>query len=138
MIVNNHLNIFFSILGKKIYRIKATIDCSADKLITALENDTDITKWNTTLTNHQLLKEFDNGVKISYQVTTEAGPGGVVSARDFILIHKKGRKDNEWMSGGCSVNYPGPENSKFVRAWNGPTGELVRPADDPNKVNVLL
>ena len=42
---------------------------------------------------------MDDGVKISYQITKEAGPGGIVSSRDFILIYKIGRKGDGWMQG---------------------------------------
>ena len=56
--------------GKKMYRIKVIIDTSAEKLIAAFENSDDITKWNTTLSKHQILKKFDNtNATISYQVT---------------------------------------------------------------------
>ena len=55
--------------GKKMYRIKVIIDASAEKLIAAFENSDDITKWNTTLSKHQILKKFDNtNATISYQV----------------------------------------------------------------------
>ena len=120
--------------GKKIYRIKIEVDCPPEKLIGALENSHDLTTWNKSLVKHEIIKEFPNGVKVSYQVTPESGPGGVISSRDFILVVKQGRKGNEWMEGGCSVDYPGPENTKFVRAWNGPTGQFVRPLQDPQKV----
>ena len=56
------------------YRIKVIIDTSAEKLIAAFENSDDITKWNTTLSKHQILKKFDNtNATISYQVTTNKG-----------------------------------------------------------------
>ena len=110
------------------------MDCPPEKLIRALENSQDLTTWNKSLAKHEVIKEFPNGVKISYQVTPESGPGGVVSSRDFILVYKQCRKGNEWMEGGCSVDYPGPKSSKFVRAWNGPTGQFVRPLRDPQKV----
>lgn len=111
------------------------VDCSPAKLQAALSSNKNLTDWNTTLTKHEMLKEFDNGVKISYQVTTEAGPGGVVSARDFIFIYKCDQKGDVWMQGGCSVEYPGPKSSKIVRAWNGPGGQLVRPVQgEPDKV----
>merc|ERR1719367_246413 len=42
------------------YRIKVTINTSAEKLIAAFENSDDITKWNTTLSQHKILKKFDN------------------------------------------------------------------------------
>ena len=64
------------IIGKKMYKITVTIDVSPEKLIGAFENQKDITKWNTTLSKQEILKQFTNSnAKISYQVTTEAGPG---------------------------------------------------------------
>ena len=57
------------------YRIKVIIDTSAEKLIAAFENSDDITKWNTTLSKHQILKKFDNtNATISYQVTSGPKP----------------------------------------------------------------
>ena len=88
------------------------------------------------MTKHEILKEFPNNVRISYQITTEAA-GGMVSARDFIFIYKNDRRGNVWMEGGCSVDYPGPKDKKIVRAWNYPGGQFVRPASDPNKVGEL-
>ena len=103
-----------------------------------MENTKDLTSWNNTLTKHEILKEFPNStVKISYQITTEAA-GGMVSARDFIFIYKSARKDNEWMEGGCSVDYPGPKEKKIVRAWNYPGGQFIRPTSDPNKVCKII
>ena len=98
------------------YKITVTIDVAPDKLIGAFENQKDITKWNTTLSKQEILKKFTNSnAKISYQVTTEAGPGGVVSARDFIFIGKAEKRGNAWMEGGVSIEYPGPKTSKIVR-----------------------
>ena len=98
------------------YKITVTIDVSPEKLIGAFENQKDITKWNTTLSKQEILKQFTNSnAKISYQVTTEAGPGGVVSARDFIFIGKAEKRGNAWMEGGVSIEYPGPKTSKIVR-----------------------
>merc|ERR1711997_789670 len=111
--------------GKKMYRIKVIVDVSAEKLINAFENSDDITKWNTTLSKHQILKKFDNtNAAVSYQVTTPAGPGDMVSARDFFMIYKAEKRGDMWMQGGCSIEYPdGPKtSSKNVRAWNYPGG----------------
>jgi len=118
--------------GKKVYRIVLVIDCPPEKLIKGLESCKDLTSWNNTLTKHEILKEFPNNVRISYQITTEAA-GGMVSARDFIFIYKNDRRNNVWMEGGCSVDYPGPKDKKIVRAWNYPGGQFVRPTSDPNK-----
>ena len=118
------------------YRIKVIIDVAPEKLIAKMEKGDDLTSWNTTVTKHEVLKEFDSSnARISYQVTTEAGPGGIVSARDFIFLYKYEKRGNEWMQGGVSVEYPGPKSSKIVRAWNNPGGQFIRPVDgDPNKV----
>ena len=74
---------------------------------------------------------MDNA-KISYQMTMPAGPAGVVSARDFIMIYKSEKRGNTWMQGGISVDYAdGPKSPEnVVRAWNHPGGQVVKP--DPN------
>ena len=120
------------------YKVQVILDISPEKLIKTMENQKDLTSWNTTLTEHKCLKEFENSTaRISYQVTTEAGPGGVVSARDFIYIYKSDYRGKDWMQGGVSVEYPGPKSSKIVRAWNHPGGQFIRPCkDDPNKVTI--
>ena len=88
--------------------------------------------------DHSFSSPYSNA-KISYQVTTEAGPGGVVSARDFIFIGKSEKRGNTWMEGGVSVEYPGPKTSKIVRAWNHPGGQLVRTiSGSPNKVSNIF
>ena len=61
------------------------------------------------------MQKLTDKVSISYQVTAEGGPGGVVSARDFIFIAKADYKGDAFVQGGCSVEYPGPKDSKIVR-----------------------
>ena len=52
----------------------------------------------------KILKKFDNtNATISYQVTTPAGPGDMVSARDFFMIYKAEKRGDMWMQGGCSI-----------------------------------
>ena len=112
--------------GKNIYRVKAVIDVSPEKLIPALQDIANSTKWNKTLTKCEIVKEVSDDVKITYQVTAEGG-GGMVSARDFILVVKKGYKGNDYFQAGCSIEHPDvPKDKKIVRAWNGPGGQLVR------------
>ena len=48
-------------------------------------------------------------------MTAEGGPGGVVSARDFIYIFKTAFNGDAFVQGGMSVDYPGPKDSKIVR-----------------------
>ena len=114
------------------YKITVTLDISAEKLIKALEACEDISTWNKTLSKHEILKRFpDSNACISYQVTTPAGPGDVVSARDFIFIYKAEKRGDEWLQGGSSIEYPpAPKNSKIVRAWNNPGGTFIKEAGD--------
>ena len=74
--------------GKKIYRIQAIIDVAPEKLISALKDVSNTTKWNTTLTKFEIVSELSDDVKVSHQITAEAA-GGLVSARDFVLIFKR-------------------------------------------------
>ena len=70
--------------------------------------------------HHILYNSFQrlsDKVAISYQVTAEGGPGGVVSARDFIFIFKNEYNGDAYVQGGCSVDFPGPKSSKIVR-WD--------------------
>ena len=74
--------------GKNIYRIKAVIDVAPATLIDALKDTGKQTSWNKTLTKVEVLSEINDDVKVTYQVTTEGG-GGIVSARDFVLVIKR-------------------------------------------------
>ncbi|XP_059089421.1 stAR-related lipid transfer protein 3-like [Tigriopus californicus] len=119
--------------GKKIYRVKAKMEIAPAKLIEHLKDTEKMCEWNTTLTEHKLLRKLNDKVAISYQVTAAGGPNGVVSARDFIFIFKNEYKGDAYVQGGCSVDIPGPKSSKVVRAWNGPGAQIVRPI--PGKDN---
>ena len=74
--------------GKNIYRIKAVIDVAPATLINSLKDIKHQTSWNKTLTKLDVLAEVSDDVKVTYQVTTEGG-GGIVSARDFVLVIKR-------------------------------------------------
>ena len=51
------------------------------------------------------------------------------------IIIFRGTKGDAYIQAGCSIEYPGaPQDSKIVRAWNGPGGYMVKPiAGVPNK-----
>ena len=70
--------------GKNIYKIKAEIDTSPEKLIKALKDVANSDKWNKTLEKLEVVSDISDDLKVTYQITSEAG--GVVSARDFILV----------------------------------------------------
>ena len=119
--------------GKNIYKIKAEIDISPEKLITALKDVANSDKWNKTLEKLEVVSDISDDLKVTYQITSEAG--GVVSARDFILVLKFGYKNDAYLQAACSVEYPGLEKVKgMVRAWNYPGGLMVKPIlNEPNK-----
>ena len=86
------------------FRAKAIIDCTAEKLIKAFDECEDITKWNSDIGKFEIIREFDNSnVRITYQMTKPAGPGGMVAARDFIILFKAEKRGDEWMQGGSSI-----------------------------------
>ena len=119
--------------GKNIYKIKAEIDTSPEKLIKALKDVANSDKWNKTLEKLEVVSDISDDLKVTYQITSEAG--GVVSARDFILVLKFGYKNDAYLQAACSVEYPGLERVKgMVRAWNYPGGLMVKPVlNEPNK-----
>ena len=119
--------------GKNIYKIKAEIDTSPEKLIKALKDVANSDKWNKTLEKLEVVSDISDDLKVTYQITSEAG--GVVSARDFILVLKFGYKNDAYLQAACSVEYPGLEKVKgMVRAWNYPGGLMVKPVlNEPNK-----
>ena len=120
--------------GDNIYRINSIIDTSAEKLIKALQDVSNSTKWNKTLTKCEVISELDEGVQITYQITSGGG-GNLVSPRDFALVIKKGYIGKDYLQAGCSIEHPdAPKNENLVRAWNGPGGQMVRIIpSDPNK-----
>jgi len=115
--------------GKKIYRCKARIEMPAKLLIEAISNTEKVCDWNTTLTECRVLKKINKDCVISYQVTSDGGPGGMVSARDFVYVSKKGYDGQVFVMGGRSVEYKeAPVQGKIVRAYNGPGCQIVSPS----------
>merc|ERR1711893_583309 len=118
--------------GRKIYRCKAKINIPPKLLIEAISDTDHVTDWNKTLTEAKVLKTLNKDCAISYQVTSEGG-GGMVSARDFVYVSKKGYNGNVFVMGGKSVEFKdAPTSGKIVRAINGPGCQMVGPTDDDN------
>merc|ERR1712062_637056 len=100
--------------GRKIYRCKANIEMPAKLLIEAISNTDQVCEWNKTLTEARVLKKINKDCVISYQVTSDGG-GGMVSARDFVYVSKKGYDGAVFVMGGQSVEYPdAPAKGKIV------------------------
>ena len=119
--------------GKNMYKIKAKIDISPEKLIAALKDVENSDKWNKTLKKLDVVSTISDDIKVTYQITSTAG--GVVSERDFILVLKFGYKNDAYLQAACSIEYPGLEKMKnMVRAWNYPGGLMVKPIiNEPGK-----
>merc|ERR1711874_770583 len=90
--------------GRKIYRCKASIGMPAKLLIEAISNTDKVCEWNKTLTEARVLKTINKDCVISYQVTSDGG-GGMVSARDFVYVSKKGYDGDTFVMGGQSVEF---------------------------------
>ena len=123
--------------GKNIYKINAVVDIAPEKLIPALNDVGNSSKWNKTLKKVEIVSDISDDIKVTYQVTMEAA--GLFSARDFILVLKFGYKNDAYLQAACSIEYPGIEkDKKMVRAWNYPAGLLLKPiTDEPNKCEIL-
>ena len=64
---------------------------------------------------------------LTYQVTTGQRP--VVTPRDFLFLVSVTEKEDAWLGGGCSISLDSfPPSSHQVRAWQYPTGMVVRPS----------
>ena len=124
--------------GRKIYRCKAVISIPPQLLIDAFCSTDTVTEWNKTLTEARVLKTLSDSCAISYQVTSDGG-GGMVSARDFVYVSKKGYEGEVFVMGGRSVDFKdAPSSSKIVRAVNGPGCQIVSPiAGDENKCELV-
>merc|ERR1712106_192138 len=124
--------------GCKIYRAKATVAIPPKLLIEAFSDTDNMTEWNKTLTTAKVLKTLSDDVIISYQVTTDGG-GGLVSARDFVFISKKGYEGEVFIAGGKSIEFKdAPSGGKLVRAINGPGCQMVIPvAGDENSSEIV-
>merc|ERR1711936_200875 len=116
--------------GRKIYRCKARIEMPAKLLIEAITNTDKVCEWNATLTEARVLKTVNKNCVISYQVTSDGG-GGLVSARDFVYVSKKGYDGATFVMGGQSVEFKdAPAKGKIVRAHNDPGCQMVTPTSD--------
>ena len=126
----------------------------AKLLIEAISNTDKVCEWNKTLTEARVLKTINKDCVISYQVrwpgqaweqshqhlvqVTSDGGGGMVSARDFVYVSKKGYDGATFVMGGQSVEFQdAPAKGKIVRAHNGPGCQMVTPTSDSQLCDFL-
>ncbi|XP_045625227.1 stAR-related lipid transfer protein 3 isoform X2 [Procambarus clarkii] len=79
------------------------------------------------------LTTLDSNTDVVYQVASE-GPGGVVTARDFVSVRHWKKIGDSWVCAAVSVEYDDePLQKKFVRGDNGPGCFVFHPADEAPK-----
>ncbi|XP_076056820.1 steroidogenic acute regulatory protein-like [Oratosquilla oratoria] len=119
----------------KIYRLTSEVDVAPEILFKEIYyNLENLPTWNSAITHSKLLQKVDASTDVCYQVAAE-GPGGVVTARDFVNVRHWEKVGDCWVSSGVSVPHPDmPPQKKMVRGENGPGCWVFGPvANNPNK-----
>ncbi|KAK7071928.1 StAR-related lipid transfer protein 3 [Halocaridina rubra] len=76
---------------------------------------------------------IDSSTDVVYQVAAE-GPGGIVTARDFVNVRHWKKIGDNWVSGGISVIHDDePPQKSIVRGENGPGCWVFRPVEGTTK-----
>jgi hypothetical protein len=115
--------------GRKIWLCTATVNVAPQVLEKKMMDIDNLTSWNNTITESKVLKNLKKDVFVSYQVTAEGG-GGLVSARDFVYGGRAAHRGGKFIVGGMSVEFEGePETGGKVRAWHGPSCQIISPVD---------
>ena len=113
--------------GRKIFLCSAVVNIAPKNLEKKLMDIENLTTWNNTITESRLLENLKKDVFLSYQVTADGG-GGLVSARDFVYGAKTMQRGDTFIVGGMSVEFENqPEIGDKVRAWHGPSCQLISP-----------
>ncbi|XP_046603505.1 steroidogenic acute regulatory protein-like isoform X1 [Neodiprion virginianus] len=104
----------------KIMKITGIIDISAHELLQELfENIENTPKWNKHLAESKKIQMIDEQTDIIYQVTMPHG-GGIVGARDFVVLRCYGERNSCLISAGVSIPFPHiPPRKNFTRGENG-------------------
>lgn len=104
----------------KIFRIIGTVDCPANVLVNQLFDGVETsTTWNKLVSESKKLQQIDENTDIVYQTTCPRG-GGIIGARDFVILRHRNRCGKFYISSGISVplaSLPIPKN--VIRGENG-------------------
>ncbi|XP_003705040.1 steroidogenic acute regulatory protein-like [Megachile rotundata] len=102
----------------RILKIVGIIDAPASILADQLFNDIEgLPSWNKLVSESKKLQHIDENTDIIYQATNPHG-GGIIGARDFVILRHRTQYGNYYISSGTSVPFPLPQRSNFVRAEN--------------------
>ncbi|CAK9830918.1 Steroidogenic acute regulatory protein-like [Anthophora retusa] len=103
----------------KVLKIVGTIDAPPSLLIDKLFDEVELLpSWNKLVSESKKLQYIDENTDIVYQATSPYG-GGMIGARDFIILRHRIQYSNYYLTCGTSVPLPSiPNRSKVVRAEN--------------------
>ncbi|XP_076244683.1 steroidogenic acute regulatory protein-like isoform X2 [Calliopsis andreniformis] len=100
----------------KIGTINAPPSILVDQLFDEIES---LPSWNKLVTESKKLQYIDENTDIVYQATSPQG-GGIIGARDFVILRHRIQYGNYYINSGTSVPFSSlPSRSNVVRAENG-------------------
>ncbi|XP_003393487.1 steroidogenic acute regulatory protein-like [Bombus terrestris] len=103
----------------KTLKIVGTIEAPAGILVNRLFDEIELTpSWNRLVTESKKLQDIDENTDIVYQATSAQG-GGIIGARDFVILRHRVQYGNYYINSGMSVPFTSlPNRSNVVRAEN--------------------
>ncbi|TGZ47536.1 StAR-related lipid transfer protein 3 [Temnothorax longispinosus] len=88
----------------KVLKITGIVDAPASLVINLLfDNIEEQTSWNKLVTESMKLQTIDENTDIVYQATSPFG-GGLITARDFVILRHRKKCDNYYITAGVSVH----------------------------------
>ncbi|XP_064087402.1 steroidogenic acute regulatory protein, mitochondrial-like [Macrobrachium nipponense] len=102
--------------GSKIYKLVGEVDIDPKALFTEMVyNFENMPTWNKAVTLGRIVQTIDSSTDVVYQVASE-GPGGVVTARDFVNVRHWKKIGDNWVAGGIAVVHDDePPQKSIVR-----------------------
>ncbi|XP_076668211.1 steroidogenic acute regulatory protein-like [Andrena cerasifolii] len=103
----------------KILKIVGIVDAPASILLDQLFDEIEsIPSWNKLVTESRKIQHIDENTDIVYQATSPQG-GGIIGARDFVILRRRIQYGNFYINSGTSVPFSSlPSRSNIVRAEN--------------------
>ncbi|KYN07617.1 PREDICTED: steroidogenic acute regulatory protein-like [Cyphomyrmex costatus] len=107
-------------LEGKVMKIMGIIDAPASILIDLLFDDVEEqVSWNKLVTESIILQYIDENTDIVYQATSPFG-GGIITARDFVILRHRKKYGNYYITSGVSVSTASVEvRPNMTRGENG-------------------
>nr|XP_053646792.1 steroidogenic acute regulatory protein, mitochondrial-like [Cherax quadricarinatus] len=102
--------------GSKIYKLMGVVDIDSTWLFNEMVyNFENMSNWNKAITLGRIVQAIDNSTDVVYHVAAK-GPGGAVSARDFVNVRHWKKIDETWVCAAISVVHKNePLQKRFVR-----------------------